>query len=472
MADRNGAVGKRRIKYRLMICSCIIISGYLINNAVDTYYSQTMYKEKRRDFHYSLANSSEHESNATIVSENSRLIFNHETMTPTDRMCPMMLELLPDEIMTIPVWDKNRTLVDGGKNNNGACSYPILDSTLEKGRCCLGARSGGGGQKYWGAEIDCPQNLTIYRQVQKSAVQEMEAYPVTFENNPSHIKCDICRVINIVSSMKHKRISIVGDSVQQQLFHGFECELRRRHFDVSTAVIKTWPEIKEKLPGDRVGWKYGVKADICFNVTVPQWMNHNQHNQQLNQLHSLSSPHVEICHFNHYRPYPDMAQHMDIANSSDVMMINYGVHYLADDKTANEFEQSLESLLKVFDNSECLLMYRETSAQHFDNDGGEWSDRFNGNDGDNIVCTPITGTVKWRTRMFKEVAKNSGYSVVDSFHQPKVKKEVVFLPFFDWSSKLISLKDGQDCTHFCYTPHMWYPMWRHVRIALDRMNRT
>jgi hypothetical protein len=117
-------------------------------------------------------------------------------------------------------------------------------------------------------------------------------------------------------------------------------------------------------------------------------------------------------------------------------------------------------------------MYRETSAQHFDNDGGEWSDRFNGNDGDNIVCTPITGTVKWRTRMFKEVAKNSGYSVVDSFHQPKVKKEVVFLPFFDWSSKLISLKDGQDCTHFCYTPHMWYPMWRHVRIALDRMNRT
>jgi len=108
-----------------------------------------MYKEKRRDFHYSLANSSEHESNATIVSENSRLIFNHETMTPTDRMCPMMLELLPDEIMTIPVWDKNRTLVDGGKNNNGACSYQILDNTLEKGRCCLGARSGGGGQKYW-----------------------------------------------------------------------------------------------------------------------------------------------------------------------------------------------------------------------------------------------------------------------------------------------------------------------------------
>jgi len=54
------------------------------------------------------------------------------------------------------------------------------------------------------------------------------------------------------------------------------------------------------------------------------------------------------------------------------MMINYGVHFLHGSQELNaEFDQSLESLLKVFDNSDCLLMYRDTGAQHCDCDGGE-----------------------------------------------------------------------------------------------------
>ena len=97
-----------------------------------------------------------------------------------DRMYPTVIELLPDKIITIPVWDSNHTLVSGGKEIiDYTCAYPILDSTNKKGLsngcCCLGANSAGGGQIYKGAEETCPQDLPIYRQIQDYTVQCLEA---------------------------------------------------------------------------------------------------------------------------------------------------------------------------------------------------------------------------------------------------------------------------------------------------------
>ena len=385
-----------------------------------------------------------------------------------DRMILSMIELLPDEITVIPVWDSNHTLVAGGKEiGKDTCTYPILDKTGGSGRCCLGARSTGGIQVYQGAEEACPQDLPIYFQIQDFAVQELEAYPVSDHTNWTQTKCDVCRIVHIVASMKHKRIAIVGDSVQRQLFNGLECELRRRNFEVSITDHKLWPRPRENEDWKQRGWKYGMRQQFCFNVTTPYTHNH--------QNHSLSS-YVEICQYDHYRPYLDMVQHAAIASQSDIMMIDYGAHYLPGRKKwRNEFKQSIQSLLKVFDNSECLLMYRETAAQHFDSNGGEY-EQWMHEDWKNITCRPIRGTImKWRTKIFESAAGEGGYSIVDSFQPMQAgaqdkKKEVAFLPFFDYSSKMLSLRDGTDCTHFCYTPHLWYPIWRHMRIAIDKLD--
>jgi len=68
-----------------------------------------------------------------------------------------------------------------------------------------------------------------------------------------------------------------------------------------------------------------------------------------------------------------MVQHAAIANKSDIVMIDYVAHFLPRrKKQRNDFKQSIQSLLKVFDNPECLLMYRETAAKHFDSNGGEF----------------------------------------------------------------------------------------------------
>ena len=428
----------------------------------------------------------------TIYHSNNHGMLDHRM---DDKMFPAFLELLPDEIMTVPVWDQKNNLAFGGKPiehgdyvNKGACSYPILDDTRPMGRCCLGARSAGDEQRYGGVSVGCPQNLTVYRQVQQHAKEDLESYPVQFdENNPrrnslgSHIRCDICRIVQIVASMKHKRFALVGDSVQSQLFNGLECELRRRNFDVSANPQKLWPEEKDRLPANRVLWKYGVSGEVCLNVTVPEWMrgsNSNPQNQN-DRRHTEPSSHIEFCLYSHYRPFPDMVQHKKIAESSDVVMINYGVHFLPLKKEVDEFRQSLESLLKVFNDSESLLMYRETSAQHFDTNGGEWEvNLISAENEGSLKCVSIKETsdrIKWRTKIFKDVVANStGFSITDSFQSEEEAregdghKEVAFLPYFDWTSKLLSLKDGVDCTHFCYTPHLYSSMWRHMRIALDR----
>jgi len=398
-----------------------------------------------------------------------------------DRMLPALLELLPEEISTIPVYDSNYSLVFGGKplgsgRNPGKynhCENSKLDDDRNWGRCCVGARSAGGDQTYLGAEDACHQNITIYRQVRDYAREDLNLYSVQFDknNNPrnfpeSHLRCDVCRIVQIVASMKHKSFAVAGDSVQHQMFTGLECELRRRNFNVTSIPKIKLPKKHDRLPVEKPVWKYGIEDKLCIKVTVPEWM------KGVNPIHQNQSNHVEFCLYSHYRPYHDMEQHKKIGESSDVVMINYGLHYTSGQNA--KFNESLEALFKTFYNSDSLLMYRETGAQHFDTIGGEYT-----TDKSKQKCVPMIGRSEWRAKSFEDAANRTGFSVVDSFQNrrksadPKRKREVAFLPFWNFTSKLHSVKGSDaDCTHFCYTPHLWNSMWRHIRIALDGYDRT
>ena len=71
--------------------------------------------------------------------------------------------------------------------------------------------------------------------------------------------------------------------------------------------------------------------------------------------------------------------------------------------------------------------------------------------------------------MFKNVASSFDVSIVDSFQNPShkvtsghTKQEVALIPFYDWTAKLHSMKLEED---------IYYPLWRHIRIALDKQDR-
>jgi hypothetical protein len=241
-----------------------------------------------------------------------------------------------------------------------------------RGQCCIGATSSGGHQHYFESNGICSQNITSYNRVRDLALDILGSSPIDPDCNMHKqglvYECDLCRVVQIVSSLRHSRIAIVGDSVQRQLFGGIECELFRSGFNITKGEIVKWKELP--APPNRVAWKYGVKGEQCFNVTLPESMIHHQSQRQQ----------IEVCIFEHYRPYLDMKQHKQIAEMSDLMIIDYGLHFLEDEKDSTgtrqmvEYESSISALLKMLKEvPDCHLIYRETSAQHFDRIGGDFS---------------------------------------------------------------------------------------------------
>jgi len=122
--------------------------------------------------------------------------------------------------------------------------------------------------------------LKIYGFTFKYRISQFKTGLPVLESNPinwTQTTCDVCRIVHIVASLKHKIIALVGDSVQRQLFYGLACELRRRKFEVSISDHKLWPRRRENEDWKQRGWKYGMRQQFCFNVTAPQWLHYTQH---------------------------------------------------------------------------------------------------------------------------------------------------------------------------------------------------
>ena len=400
-----------------------------------------------------------------------------------ERMNLTVMDLLPHEIQIIPVWGgiNNTELVAGG-----VCHHEIPHpNNVNKGRCCIGATSAGGGQVYTQLKSggnNCAQDAKVYELVHDLALDELDANPVKgapySKKNDLILKCDICQIIRVVASLKHKRIAFIGDSVQGQALIGFECELSRRGFHMSEWQNNPFL-IEQPTPPNRVPWKYGIKTQKCTNVTVPSWI--LDHDAQRGQ--SLS-PQVEICMYRHYRPLVDMKAHGMIAAMSDIMLIDYGLHYLYHQTVdLKEFKSTIEALLLEFKTNitDCVLIFRESTAQHFDFDGGEYQPITNSSH----TCVPhenhksLQQGPYWRRNVLQEAATSQNFSVVDAYGIPYpnstnqisrhvMENKVTLLPFFDFTARLSYLHTNDvDCTHFYYTPHLWYPLWRHLQIAMD-----
>ena len=391
-----------------------------------------------------------------------------------------VLDLTPKELDGIPVWDdrtsyihpkeadfelqdkkllNNKTLLSGGKCSLLHKKTNKNTTDLDKGRCCIGATSKGGGVRYHGIEL-CSGGIDVYDVVKDLAMEELGIYPVQENSvNRSSIfsSCDVCQIIYILSSLKHNRMSFVGDSIQQQVWQGFECELLRRGFDIIDWYSMKWNIYNES------DWQYGIKHVNCLKVMVPSWMKGNDSN---------IAESVDICHFKHYRPYRSMKEHKVIARMSDVIIFDWGLHYKSND--IREYGTSLMSFLNAMKNEDVIVMHRESTAQHFDGHGGEHLD---GTPLD--VCVPNNAEFEsFRTRLLREVAAHCSVEVIEtkelysrntlSTHRDH---HLYMIPFYNFTSKLFQLHP-KECTHYCHTPFLWLPIWRHIRLYFDYMNQS
>lgn len=135
-----------------------------------------------------------------------------------------------------------------------------------------------------------------------------------------------------------------------------------------------------------------------------------------------------------------------------------------------------------------LVAFREPSAQHFEAKGGDKSFL----NKSSKECTPLDENeidlAKWRDQAVKEGAKAASYKLIEmksSNNKTKQQKyphikhdessqqqELVVLPFFDFTKPYYSMHPtgygGADCHHFCSSPYFYVPIWRSLRLAIDR----
>lgn len=301
--------------------------------------------------------------------------------------------------------------------------------------CCLGSISSGGAVRY--SPQRCRWNISSY---------DIPEYLERFV--PDSALCDVCGIVDMLLNSS-LTLSFLGDSMTRQTFVGLECEIHKHyhHATITRETIKAdRSNIDTRLAPNQAAWRYGLTETVTLGISTP-------------------NASTTIQFYGMYRPFDDMEEVMHVFNTSDVVVFDFGLHFVPK-RELDKFQNLTSNLLRTSAKSTPhLLVWRETSAQHFDNPGGHFGPGMR-----HHRCVNMTSQFDGvRLPVVKDVAKvkdSSAWNGTDS---------LLFIPYREFTNGLIHLhdsadvsKDKQDCTHFCHTPFVWLPIWRHLRIGMEK----
>lgn len=337
-------------------------------------------------------------------------------------------------------------------------------------RCCIGTVAGRERknrpecrgktlQQYHSMRDD----VLLQLQKQEQAATTTRSTPT---DHPQTMSCDLCRIMSL--AYEHNlTFGIHGDSMTRQFLNVLECSLLRRGYQVN--VTRSHPPLENHIfIIDSVEWNRSVTIYGYMQYVVPTNVSH-----------------------------PDMPGNNPHVN---VLLTAFGLHWSLGSRRhpADKYRIALERLYEHLflltnnkNNNIRLLLHRETSAQHFDGDAGDYF--LAQNSTNNTLCVPMDRreTAGWRESVVKQVATSKGYQVVlaedysptttalqsDDYHSSRENNNLtlVVLPFFNTSSEWHELhpylpksNSHMDCTHFCQSPYLFWPLWRSLRIAVER----
>jgi hypothetical protein len=243
-------------------------------------------------------------------------------------------------------------------------------------------------------------------------------------------------------------LAFEGDSVTRQTFAGLECQLRRRGYNVT----KTFDEFIDKTRNWRSQWRSTTELIV---------------------LRGTES--TTIRHFEFYRPdLVDMHKVLDRYHI-DILVFDNGLHYLTTKRELWSFRQDSASLMQTFATKVRLLIWRETTTQHYFTTGGYYAKNLK------QPCSPLNESKLTTTSVYMNamvnVAKSMNWSYVytdepDFGHKPlrNDSRELVIIPFRQYTIPMHNLHPSAgDCSHYCSTPYLWLPLWRSLRLAIDRL---
>jgi hypothetical protein len=170
--------------------------------------------------------------------------------------------------------------------------------------------------------------------------------------------CDTCRIVaHLIAN--NFTLTLQGDSVMGQVFWGLECDLLRRGYTVST-VVTDHPHV------EGMGWRYGLRATITFRISLP--------NRTTTGDHRRPPAEATVLFRAMYRPIDDMEQVAMIADETDVLVFDHGLHYGPQDlESMDEFGTSTLGILAAVRSSTRtkLVAWKETTPQHYNTSGGQ-----------------------------------------------------------------------------------------------------
>ena len=348
----------------------------------------------------------------------------------------------------------------------GKCKQPF--KTARRGDCCLGSISRGGDPDF--RPQDCPIGSSSYNAVRTHAIQELAKTNHLINNNVEN--CDVCQIVDVMMK-DNLTMAFMGDSMTMQTFIGMKCELQRRGYDVRQSSQNV------ERPKD-LNARHGITSITTIVVSLPQSENASIDNAAVIRLYKAYLP----------NPADDMAEFYNTAKSHDIFVFNFGLHVR---EKGDDYKGSFRNIwmVPVFSRLRTLnftlLAYRETAAQHFSGAGGSyWTTatlplksvtRA-------LSCTPLKDEDPekgWREPHVRTAAEEVGYKIVManediSRHLPQGEQagqrlsdnvEVAILPFYNFTAPHYDLHP-HECTHYCSTPFLWMPLWRGLRLALDR----
>jgi hypothetical protein len=95
-----------------------------------------------------------------------------------------------------------------------------------------------------------------------------------------------------------------------------------------------------------------------------------------------------------------------------------------------------------------------------------------------VPLDPADGIKGWRERAVADAAAEAGFDRVEAgrnmptFPSGTGNNELVVLPYYGFTSDQYTMHpfrgDWQDCTHYCSSPFLYMPIWRSLRLAMDR----
>jgi hypothetical protein len=346
--------------------------------------------------------------------------------------------------------------------------------------CCLGSISAGGAVFYNPNQCRLPVSDYDLSDYTSQFIPTMVSTSTSSMDHHQDSCDDVCAMVQMLSS-HNLTLSFLGDSMTRQTFVGLECEIHKQYHTGTgyRVTVTTIPadrsNITHRVAKDQVAWRYGLTDTVTIRIasTTLTTDDHVPMN-------------VEIKYYAMYRPFDDMEEVIHVFRTSDIVVFDFGLHFMPA-YDMKKFQRVMRRMVDVSDKEKRnrrkrqksataadtqhrphLLVWRETSAQHFNGTGGHYGPGVK----DSATCVPVVDQLEGVRlpvlQQLTSIADITNWNSTDT---------ILFIPYRNFTLGLLHLhntdnlvgKDrGQDCSHFCHTPYVWQPIWYHLQLGMKK----